>query len=470
MSPRPLILCLSLPILLASGCKKSDKEAANKQVEPDTETPDALPHRPASTARPNLGEEAPPAEIEPTANWERGIEKTTLEVDATAHTGRASIRFEPGADGAALEVDGLEIESVTHGDESLEHLAEDGHLILALPASEKVETVEIAYGYTPNPDAVEGVFDDRITLTWPYNCGQVFPCHSEPADGTSFALDVINVPEGQTAVYPKTLVESPSYQLAWAIDDFEEKELGKTKAGTTIVTYAPPEHASAMAKGAKDLVAVFEFFEETYGPYYFGDRAGSVVADWEGKSYGGMEHHPYWHMSVAALSISEVHAHEAAHGWFGDAIRIKCWEDLVLSEGTVSYLAARALEQVEGAAAAKALWKDYGHRLDGLATGSTMKVAWPEGCGEIDVLEDRLFGPAPYMKGAHFFRALEGKLGKEKVDRALRAFYAQYKGKAAGVSELLDTIKAETDYDAEACAIAWLREEDPPKDQFDACN
>ena len=43
------------------------------------------------------------------------------------------------------------------------------------------------------------------------------------------------------------------------------------------------------------------------------------------------------------------HAHEAAHGWFGDGIRLACWEDFVLSEGTVSYLSAHVLGQVAGA-------------------------------------------------------------------------------------------------------------------------
>jgi aminopeptidase N len=33
--------------------------------------------------------------------------------------------------------------------------------------------------------------------------------------------------------------------------------------------------------------------------------------------------------------------HEAAHGWFGDGVRLRCWEDFVLSEGTASHLDAR---------------------------------------------------------------------------------------------------------------------------------
>jgi aminopeptidase N len=50
-----------------------------------------------------------------------------------------------------------------------------------------------------------------------------------------------------------------------------------------------------------------------------------------------MEHHPYWHVSGAQRNLL-VNAHEAAHGWFGDGVRPRCWEDEVVSEGVADYL------------------------------------------------------------------------------------------------------------------------------------
>src|SRR5256885_5389893 len=52
-------------------------------------------------------------------------------------------------------------------------------------------------------------------------------------------------------------------------------------------------------------------------PILFGDSAGPVEVVWSFGT-GGMEHHPYWHISDTAFSDESVHAHEAAHGWFGD--------------------------------------------------------------------------------------------------------------------------------------------------------
>src|SRR6185436_18938431 len=107
-----------------------------------------------------------------------------------------------------------------------------------------------------------------------------------------------------------------------------------------------------------------------------------------------------WHLGPAALNSQEVHAHEAAHGWFGDGVRLQCWEDLVLSEGTVTYLAARALDVIAPQAGAEA-WASYEAELQ--AIDPTAPV-WPHGCGAVDVLQDRVFTRATYMRGAFFYR------------------------------------------------------------------
>nr|MBA3820833.1 hypothetical protein [Deltaproteobacteria bacterium] len=71
-------------------------------------------------------------------------------------------------------------------------------------------------------------------------------------------------------------------------------------------------------------------------------------------------------------------AHEAAHGWFGDGVRLRCWEDFVLSEGTVSNLAARALAQVAGPTMEAKVWADYQRELTAAIAGGGAR-AWPQG-------------------------------------------------------------------------------------------
>ncbi len=183
---------------------------------------------------------------------------------------------------------------------------------------------------------------------------------------------------------------------------------------------------------------------------------------------GGMEHHPYWHLGTSAMGSVTTHAHEAAHGWYGNGVRMLCWEDFVLSEGTVSYLTARAIEAAQGEESAEQVWTSYQQRLTNLQNSNLNKIAWPAGCNELDIINDGLFGAAPYMRGAFFYRALERRIGRELLDRVLANFYIEHVGKATTMQALLDAVKAESGYDPQECALQWLRSEALPEN--DTCS
>jgi aminopeptidase N len=301
-----------------------------------------------------------------------------------------------------------------------------------------------------------GVSMNGYTLTWPYYCSNVFPCHSAPADGTTFSLALANVPDGKTAVYPATIpAAAPAYQAAWSIDDYTQLDLGTTQAGTLISvwyrTQAAGEDAMAAA-GTAHLEAAFDWFEQTLGPYRYGDHYGSVSVDWPPGAFGGMEHHPFSHIASTAIASEETNVHESAHGWFGDGIRIQCWEDFVLSEGTVSYLAARALDVVAPRGGAQ-VWSDYMYELEDVPGADPV---WPQSCGQVDIIKDNLFTDAPYMRGAFFYKGIADKIGADLLDRALAAFYSAHAGGSATMQDMLDTIQSVTGYDPTACAQIWL--------------
>ena len=241
--------------------------------------------------------------------------------------------------------------------------------------------------------------------------------------------------------------------------------LGTTAAGTEVGYYYLPGEQQTAAVGTQNMVAIFEWLETTLGPYPFGGRVASVSVDWGAGGFGGMEHHPLWHVARAAMGDQSTHAHEAAHGWFGNGIRIACWEDFVLSEGTVSYLAARSIEASVSEEAAQAVWDGYSQRLANVVS----LVAWPEGCGDIDIIEDGLFSSAPYMKGAFFFRALAASIGKDTLDAVLGSFFMTHRGQAATMQMLLDAVALDTGFDATICADEWLRATSLPTVQ-DTCD
>ena len=379
------------------------------------------------------------------------IKATNLDIDLAAKSGVATIELEKSGN-VSLESSGLTIKRVTDSRGNRRFKIVDGKLLVSNVRGALV--VEYTFKQQSNAD---GLLAGGSTVIWPYFCGNLFPCHSNPADGTTFTLNL----DGATkmAVYPESIdAEAPPYMLAWAVGSYTKKPLGTTTAGTKVSTYYLPGGETAATTGTKHLVAAFDWYEKTLGPYSFGKDVASVSVVWGEGMYGGMEHHPYWHVAKDAMNDEVTHVHEAAHGWFGDGVRLQCWEDFVLSEGTVSYLSARVLGQVGGAALEAKVWADYQEELDGaIADGGA--PAWPTGCNNIDILKDKLFTNLPYMEGAFFYKDVATKIGAAKLDTILGDFYKAHRNKPARMQDMIDAIKNASGFDPTPIAEARLRKQ-----------
>jgi len=386
------------------------------------------------------------------ADRSRDILTTSLQLDLASHQATAAISVASSTGpGASFEVGDLDITSVTSAGSPLNYAIDGGWLDVGLGSAASTLTVSYAFRDHSNFDGWLATND--LTFLWPYFCGNLFPCHSAPSDGVRLSLAVTGVPAGKTAVYPTNIPgDAPSYMLAVAVGDYTYLQLGATDAGTEVGVYYLPGGLAAAQTGTHNLDRAFDWYERTYGAYTFGPKVASVAASWGPGGYGGMEHHPFWHVASSSMSDQITHYHEAAHGWFGDGVRILCWEDFVLSEGTVSYLAARALQAVEG----RDVWATYTTELnDAIAAGDT--IALPSTCNAIDLLHDPLWSDIPYMKGAFFYRAVEQQVGAAALDRAIAKFYRDHVGGAASMQQMLDTIHTETGFDPTALANGWLR-------------
>ncbi len=394
----------------------------------------------------------------PAAAVDRDILTTELTLDLATHEGIARIGLAAGAAGASFEIGDLEILAVEQDGVAITFDQPVlGRLDVAAPAG--ATSIDVRYRFAEHADFDGWDATPGYSLLWPYFCRNLYPCDSRPADGVKFTLAITGVPAAQTAVFPATIpADAPAYMPALSVGAYTYEKLGDTVPGGTEVGlyYLPGGQATALAGGGK-LLEYVDFLETTIGPYLFGPKVASVSVAWAGAAYGGMEHHPFWHIAAGAMGDRNVHAHEAAHGWFGNGIRLRCWEDFVLSEGLATYLAARAIAAVDGEAAGEVEWAAYQQRLEAVVA-SADTPAWPAGeCNSIDILTHPVWSSVPYMKGAFFMRAVEAQVGVVMLDLALREFYAAHAGGAAGVQDLLDTIFAETGFDASALAEAWLR-------------
>src|SRR5690606_18918025 len=148
---------------------------------------------------------------------------------------------------------------------------------------------------------------------------------------------------------------------------------------------------------------------------------------------------------------------EAAHGWYGNGVRIGCWEDFVLSEGTATYLAARALGEFD-----VDLWGGYECALKSYCTSPEMNtVALPATCGAIDILTHPLWSGVPYMKGAFFFKSVADVIGVEELDAVLASFYQVRVGTPARMDALIAALAAA--HPAQGEEINGLADSWPPQ-------
>jgi aminopeptidase N len=392
----------------------------------------------------------------PAGDRNRDVLDTTLAVDVAKHTAVATITLAPSPSAAAsFEIGDLDIRTVRHGTDLLPWIDRGNWLDIEVPPSNEPLVIAIEYEWHFH-SSMDGISPTGYTLTWPYWCGNVFPCRSQPSDGTTFHLHVGDVKAGRV-IYPEQIPSpAPPYMAAWIVGDWVDLDGGWTAAGTHVVVRSLPNDVAAARIGTAHLTAAFGWLEKNIGPYRFGSEVGPVAAIWNNKTFGGMEHHPFWHIDASAMGDESVHLHEAAHGWFGNGVRLRCWEDFVLSEGTASYLAFHALQQVAGSTTAAPYWASYIARLRAMQADGQPHVAWPGSCGQDDILKDGLYTFAPYIRGALFYRAVEGRIGAGYLELALRTFYQRWAGKAAGMQDMLDVITEVSGYNPRACAKTWL--------------
>lgn len=416
--------------------------------------------------------------LPPQEDWTRDVTSYALSLDLTTLKGTATIVLADAAStGASFEIGDLTITSVTDGTNPLLFEAVPGtgtnpqQLNVGVPDVAGPTTLVIAYDFAAHPGSgFDGWMPDPgLSFLWPYFCGNLFPCKSDTTDGATFTLAVSGVPAGEVAVFPASIPgDAPTYMPALAIGQYTKVVLGTTTAGTTVNVWHLPGEGAAAAAGTANLVDVFDFYESTYGAYSFGTEVGTVSADWGPSAYGGMEHHPYWHVANNALDNEEVNAHEAAHGWFGNGVRIDCWEDFVLSEGTATYLAARALGESN-----VDLWPSYECELKRTCEGTSNTIAYPATCDTIDIFNDPIWSGVPYMKGAFFWQAVAAILGEDVLDEAFAEFYVLNVGKAANMQDLIDHAKTKGDaaqaLQIDAAAQGWLHTLACPIDTTPLC-
>lgn len=396
---------------------------------------------------------------------DRTLAATDLTLNAESGRATAVIRLDlQGCRGVELLMDGLTVDEVRDGegeplDWGLASRATDAGNFDVLVVPDAFDVLVVDYAFDVDHSDSTEIIDVYSTLSWPHKCGRIMPCHTSPVDGLRLSVAVEGLLEGEVAVTTPALeTEAASYMAAVAIGPYERLDIGTSASGIDVFAWWLPilgeGRAEAISTAMAPVVPSLDWLETHLGAYRFGKSLGAVEVDWgEGADLGGMEHHPYWHVDDGTMTDIETQVHELIHGWYGNGVRIACWEDFILSEGVTSYLTARVIGQVLGAPAEATVWADYGKDKRSWATAE----AWREDtCTLFTVDGTDIWSLAPYRRGAFFLKAVAEAVGADVLDAALGSFYERNVGQAARFIDLLNHIEAETGFDAPGLARETL--------------
>ena len=99
--------------------------------------------------------------------------------------------------------------------------------------------------------------------SWPYYCGNIYPCHASLGDSSTYQLKLTNLPAGDMAVYAeKVLFPSPSYLPAFTVGKYKHMKLGRTAFGTDIGAYHLPGAEEVTKNATSYYLKSFEWFEK----------------------------------------------------------------------------------------------------------------------------------------------------------------------------------------------------------------
>ena len=284
------------------------------------------------------------------------------------------------------------------------------------------------------------------TLSEPVSARTWWPCHDHPADAATVRLTV-EMPEHLDLAAPgiRELDELigggqrrrsnfmptpiPSYLVSLIVAELEhwsdETTVSELRGDGSIVDrtlpleyYAPLPRVADAQYSWQNTAAMMSTFEGLFGPYPYADiKYGNAL-------FAGviaMEHPTLSSMGDSPFVVSSfestlydgpagdlVNAHELAHQWFGDCVRVQRWGDIWLNEGFARYAEVLWIEDFYGENQARA----YLDLIRRDAFSGTLRDPSPQS----------LFGSTIYDKGAWTLHMLRQVLGRDGLISAMRNY------------------------------------------------
>jgi len=402
-----------------------------------------------------------------------------LSLDVTSldsAVGRVTIRFRRvGPDDAILDFRGRRLGAVLANGQAVSSAeTRNGHLVVParlLQVGENAVQLNFVADIAPsgasiirNHDPTDGS-DYLYTLLVPADASQLFPCFDQPDLKARVRLS-LTAPAGWAVVSNGRIVAShpagaavttafaetrpiSTYLIAFAAGPWRTAQL--VSGGRTITAYVRRSRAAEadldtlLALNARAL----DWMERYFGRRYPFEKFDFVLAP--AFPFGGMEHPGAVFYSEDGFIFRErptlprrlgrysTILHEVAHQWFGDLVTMRWFDDLWLKEGFATFMAAKALAELEPTADA---WKTFylGNKPPAYAVDRTAgtRPLWQE-LDNLDQAKSN-YGAIVYNKAPAVLKQLEYLVGDSAFQAGVRRFLSRYSYGNAGWRDLLGAI------------------------------
>ncbi|MEO0045501.1 MAG: hypothetical protein RL705_692 [Bacteroidota bacterium] len=383
-----------------------------------------------------------------TANYDVTYHKLEFTVNPAVYaiTGKVTTTFKALSDMTTVTFDlanQLTVSSVKQGVTNLTFVQNTNkELVITLPSTltaNSFATVEI--NYSGAPPSGEQAFTRSThngasiiwTLSEPFGARDWWPCKQDLNDkiesidvyitAPSQYVSVANGIEPEAPVINGTNKTThfhhgypiPAYLVAIAVTNYQvyTQTAGTAPNTFPIVNYIYPESYTSAVNSLSETLPIMDIYENLFETYPFhAEKYGHAQCGFG----GGMEHTTVSFMGGFSRGLI---AHELGHQWFGDKITCGTWKDIWLNEGFATYLAALAIENLDG--------------LDAFVTEKTSMISniTSNPTGNVYLTDvqatnvGRIFSSRlSYNKGAMVLEMLRFKLGDTNFFQGVRNYLA----------------------------------------------
>jgi len=207
-----------------------------------------------------------------------------------------------------------------------------------------------------------------------------------------------------------------------------------------------PAHWSQVGRHETILRESLEHFESWYGPYPY---KTITLVDPESAEAGGMEYPTFitgdttWFMPEGLHFPELVIEHEFGHQYWYGMVATNEFEDAWMDEGINSYSEVKVLDSILGknTSILNLAGATVGERE--LQRGSYAEVADIDPIAQkaYDYYNSSSYGGITYGKTASVLLTLEGIIGEDTMDKAMRTYFMKYRFTHPTKADFLDTIQ-----------------------------